>query len=122
MAHDNSISDAKLEELIAWAESDDPQDIERSQLWRQSGGYNVSTKEQDTLVDIARSVPGVIGAGRVGAGLGGSIIALVREAQAPILIQTLAEQYYKPRREPVAAEIVKPVGGSGVLELTNKTE
>ncbi|MCK4849771.1 MAG: hypothetical protein KAT11_00395, partial [Phycisphaerae bacterium] len=51
LAHDNSISDAQLDGLIAACNSNDPVKVERSRLWRQPGGYNVSTKEQDALVD-----------------------------------------------------------------------
>ncbi len=117
IGHDNSISDAQLDGLIAACNSNDPAKVEGSRLWRQPGGYNVSTREQDALVDIARKVPGVLGSELVGAGLGGAIIAIVQAEQAQELIEALAEQYYRPRGQAVAAEVVKPVGGSGVLEL-----
>lgn len=120
---DNSISDAKLDELISAAESDDARTAESWRLWRQPGGYDVSTPEQDALVDIARTVPGVLAAGLVGAGLGGSIIALVEQDRAQGVIEAFAEEYYEPRGQAVAAEVVCPVGGSGVIDLrhSNKT-
>ena len=114
---DNSMPDDTLDKLIADAESDDPQAVERARLWRQPGGYDVSCPEQDALVDIARTVPGVIGAGLVGAGLGGSIIALVRSEQAQDVVRAFDEQYYQPRGLPLASQIVVPVGGAGLIHL-----
>ena len=65
----------------------------------------------DTLVDIALATPGVVGAGLVGAGMGGCIVAAVESGQVRRLIENMAEQYYGPRNLPVAAEEVTPVGG-----------
>jgi hypothetical protein len=118
--NDNSLSDSRLDSLIADAESGDPERVERARLWRQPGGYDCSCEELDTLVDIARSVPGVLGARLVGAGLGGSIVVLVEERQARAVIDRLAEQYYTPRGQKPAAEIVKPVAGSGILDIIPK--
>jgi len=115
--YDNSLSDAALDALIADAESGDPGRIERARLWRQPGGYGVSTPEQDTLVDIALGLPGVAGAGLVGAGLGGTIIALVEEQQAEATIDAMAKGFYAPRGLPVAAEVARPVGGAAVLSI-----
>jgi len=117
--NDNSIPDAKLDRLIADAESQDPQRRERARLWRQPGGYDVSTEEQDILVDIARRVPGVVGAGLVGAGLGGCVIALVTQEAADAVISAMTRGYYEPRGLPVAAEVVEPVDGSGIVEIAS---
>jgi len=114
---DNSYPDARMDALIADAESGDPARVERARLWRQPGGYDVSVPEIDILVDIALDAPGVIGAGLVGAGLGGSMIALVEEAHADELVERMAEDYYRPRDLPVKAEIVAPVGGAGVMDV-----
>ena len=85
--------------------------MSRAGLWRQGGGYNVSLPEIDMLVDIALTSPGVLGAGLVGAGMGGSIVAVVEEKHARQLIKNMAEQYYRPRNQPIQAEIVRPTGG-----------
>lgn len=119
-ANDNSLPDAKLDGLIADAESGDPERVERARLWRQPGGYDVSTEEQDTLVDIARQTPGVVGAGLVGAGLGGSVIAIVEQQRAQAVVDAMARQYYGPRGLPEAAEVVQPEEGAGVLEITQE--
>ncbi|MDI6775414.1 MAG: galactokinase family protein [Verrucomicrobiota bacterium] len=114
---DNRYPDARLAGLIADLRSGDPARVARAQLWRQPGGYDVSVPEVDELVDLSLSAPGVAGAERVGAGLGGSIVALVEEERAGDLIERLAERYYRPRGLPVCAEIVAPVGGAGVIDV-----
>jgi len=55
--------------------------------------YEVSTTELDALVDIARDLPGCIGARLTGAGFGGCTINLVEESQADQFIQGLTEKY-----------------------------
>lgn len=58
--------------------------------------YEVSCEELDIAVDIAAGVPGVFGARMIGAGFGGSVLALVREEAMGALKATLAIEY--PRR------------------------
>jgi galactokinase len=113
--YDNAVSDSMLDSLIADAESDDPARTERARLWRQPGGYGASIEELDVLVDLALATEGVMGAGLVGAGLGGSIVAVVAKAQAGALIERLARDYYATRGLEPAARVVSPVGGAGVL-------
>ena len=108
---DNSFPDARLDALISDIESGNPQRMSRAQLWRQGGGYNVSLPELDMLVDIALATPGVIGAGLVGAGMGGCVQVCVEDEHARQVIENLAELYYQPRNLPVEAEVVTPVGG-----------
>jgi N-acetylgalactosamine kinase len=108
---DNSYPDERIDALIGDLESGDPDRIRRAGLWRQSGGYNVSLREIDMLVDIAMASPGVVGAGLVGAGMGGCIAAVVEKEHARQVIENMAEQYYRPRSLPVEADIVTPVGG-----------
>ena len=114
---DNSYPDKRIDALIADLESGDPARQERARLWRQPGGYDVSTEELDILVDIVRASPGVVGAGLVGAGLGGSIVAVVEHKHANCLVGNLASHYYRPRNLNPAASIVRPVAGAGVLEI-----
>ena len=107
----NSYPDSRIDALISDLESGDSHRISRAELWRQGGGYNVSLPEIDMLVDIALASPGVLGAGLVGAGMGGCIVAVVEDKHARLLIKNMAEQYYHPRNLPVKAEIIIPVGG-----------
>jgi N-acetylgalactosamine kinase len=114
---DNSYPDERVDALIGDLESGDAGRVSRAELWRQGGGYNVSLPELDMLVDIALATEGVIGAGLVGAGMGGCIVVVVEDKHARQLIQNLAEQYYQPRNLSVAAEIITPVGGLCTMEI-----
>uniref|UniRef100_K3WW23 Galactokinase n=1 Tax=Globisporangium ultimum (strain ATCC 200006 / CBS 805.95 / DAOM BR144) TaxID=431595 RepID=K3WW23_GLOUD len=55
--------------------------------------YQVSTPQLDTLVDIARQIPGVYGARMTGGGFGGCIIVLLRRENAAELLDKLDEGY-----------------------------
>ena len=112
---DNRIRDGVIHDLIADAQSGEPERVERSRLWRQPGGYDCSCEGIDVLVDVAREVPGVVGARLVGAGLGGSMVAVVEDDRTRDVIGRMAEEYYRPRGLPVAVEVVQPVGGCGIL-------
>ncbi len=114
---DNSYPDARIDDLISDLKSGDPRRMGRARLWRQGGGYNVSLTEIDMLVDIALASPGVLGAGLVGAGMGGSIVAVVEDKHAGQLIENMAEQYYRPRKQSVQAEIITPVGGLCTIDV-----
>ena len=113
---DNSYPDDRIDALIGDLESGDPERMNRAELWRQGGGYNVSLSEIDTLVDIALATEGVVGAGLVGAGMGGCIVAVVEDEHARRLIENMTEQYYRPRNLPVEAEIITPVGGMCTMD------
>jgi galactokinase len=63
------------------------------------------------LVDIALATPGCLGAGLVGAGMGGSVVAVVEDKYAQKLIKNLNEKYYHPYNLSAAVEIITPVGG-----------
>jgi N-acetylgalactosamine kinase len=114
---DNSYSDERIEALINDLESGDAGHMSRAELWHQGGGYNVSLPEIDTLVDIALATEGVVGAGLVGAGMGGCIVVVVGDKHAPQLIENLAVKYYQPRNLPVTAEVITPVGGLCTLDV-----
>jgi N-acetylgalactosamine kinase len=108
---DNSYPDERIDALINDLESGDAGRVSRAELWRQGGGYNASLPELDMLVDVALETEGVVGAGLVGAGMGGCIVAVVESEHARQLIENMAEKYYRPRNLPVKAEIITPVGG-----------
>jgi galactokinase len=55
--------------------------------------YEVSTPELDSLVEIARGLPGIYGARLTGAGFGGCTVNLVEESQAGSFIQCLQALY-----------------------------
>ncbi len=115
--NDNTYPNERIDALISDLESGDPQRMSRARLWRQGGGYNVSLPELDMLVDIALATPGVVGAGLVGAGMGGSIVVVVKDECAQQVVENLANQYYRPRNLKVAAEVVTPVGGLCTIDV-----
>jgi galactokinase len=55
--------------------------------------YEVSCAELDALVDIARAVPGVLGARMTGGGFGGCIVALCQASAVEPLAAAIAAQY-----------------------------
>ena len=114
---DNSYPDQRIDALISELESGDKRRMAQARLWRQGGGYNVSLPAIDMLVDIALATPGCLGAGLVGAGMGGSIVAVVEDKHAQQLIENMADQYYHPHNLPPAAEIINPVGGLCTMDI-----
>ena len=114
---DNSYPAERIDALISDLKSGDNRRINLARLWRQGGGYNVSLPEIDMLVDIALETPGCLGAGLVGAGMGGSIVAVVEDKHAQQLIENMAEQFYRPRNLPPGAEIINPVGGLCTMDV-----
>jgi len=113
---DHGLDDAAVERL-AEAAATGGERGEAAALWRQPGGYDASCPELDELVDIARAQPGVLGAGLVGAGLGGAIAVLCREEAIGGLEAALIERYYAPRGLDPAVETCVPVEGAGVLDV-----
>ena len=57
--------------------------------------YEVSIPDLDSLVDIARGLPGIYGARLTGAGFGGCTVNLIEEKEADAFIQGLQEGYHK---------------------------
>ena len=56
--------------------------------------YEVSLPELDSLVEIARGLPGIFGARLTGAGFGGCTVNLVEEKQVGSFIQGLKAGYH----------------------------
>ncbi|MCK4602326.1 MAG: hypothetical protein KAU28_07655, partial [Phycisphaerae bacterium] len=111
------LDDAELDRLAAEVRDAEPPRREKARLYAQPGGYDASCEELDEMVDLALASPGVLGAGLVGAGLGGSIVILARKGCAEAVIAAMADGYYRPRSLPVMAQLCPPVGGSGILDV-----
>ena len=62
----------------------------------QPGDYACSTPEIDAMVDIALEA-GAVGAQVSGAGLGGSMMALIEAAREDDLVRAMRREYYTPR-------------------------
>lgn len=87
-------------------------------LWKTHAGlrdeYEVSSVELDTLVEIARKVPGVLGARMLGGGFGGCTINLVRSEVVETLRYVVNKEY--PARTgglEASIYISKAAGGPG---------
>lgn len=77
--------------------------------------YEVSCRELDILVDIARGVPGVIGARMIGGGFGGCTLTLVEAQHAENLRSQLHLNYVQKTGQEPATYICEFGGAGGVL-------
>lgn len=96
-------------------------DLERvgELLWQTHAGlrndYEVSCLELDTLVDLAASVPGVLGARMMGGGFGGCTVNLVRDEAVEQLTQVVEEQYPLRTNLQATIDICRAAGGPGSM-------
>jgi len=75
--------------------------------------YEVSSPALDAMVEIARSVPGVVAARMTGPGFGGCTVNLVHDAAVPDFERVVAAEY--PRRTGLTPHVypVSIVAGAG---------
>ena len=111
-------SNAYLLDLMADLESGEPERVLAAQLHMQPGAYACSTPELDLIVDVALRTEGVVGAQMAGAGLGGGVMALVRDECVGKLESALNLRYYEPRGLEPAVLACIPIAGSGVLNVS----
>ena len=81
-------------------------------LWRECGSYMCSTERIDEMCDILNGTDGVCGSSIVGAGLGGSVIALAEAGSADAAIAALNTGYYDKYDLPHCANVFRPGAGS----------
>ena len=79
-----------------------------------SADYEVSCPELDALVDVASSIPGVIGARLTGAGFGGNTINLVEAERAEACRDAIVERYARRTGHRTTALVVRPSAGLSV--------
>lgn len=88
-------------------------------LWQTHAGlrdeYEVSCAELDTLVELARAVPGVLGGRMMGGGFGGCTVNLVRDEAVEALKQLVAEQYPIRTGHQAHIYICQAAGGPGFV-------
>ncbi|MGH2480968.1 MAG: galactokinase, partial [Ktedonobacteraceae bacterium] len=86
-------------------------------LWQTHAGlrdeYEVSCMELDTLVELARSVHGVLGGRMMGGGFGGCTVNLVRDEAVEALTQIVEEQYPARTGRQASLDICRAAGGPG---------
>ena len=81
--------------------------------------YEVSCRELDVLVQIARTAPGVLGARMMGGGFGGCTINLVAVEQVAAFVQQATAEYHRILALPLETYITTIVAGVGPLEMLN---
>lgn len=104
------LSDGFLEQSLQAVESGEPR-----ALRHEPGFYGASIWELDRLVDLSHGVPGVLGAGLMGAGGGGYVLILARKGVLPQLRETLTREYYTPLEKEPDIEAWHPAGPAGRL-------
>ncbi len=88
---------------------------ERRRLEEVPGGYRCSVPELDIMVDLMKELPFVIGARLTGAGLGGSMVVLVKRGKEEEVKRVLQEKYYSPRNlKPLIVEGI-PISGASFM-------
>ena len=79
--------------------------------------YEVSCRELDVLVQIAKAAPGVLGARMMGGGFGGCTINLVAAEQAPAFVLQATTEYHRILALPLETYTTTIVAGVGPLEV-----
>lgn len=91
----------------------------RPYLRHQSGFYGASIPELDRMVDAVSPLPGVLGAGLMGAGGGGCILLLTRaeESTTAAVVAALDQHYYQPLGKPREVEPWVPSPPAGEIDF-----
>jgi galactokinase len=76
--------------------------------------YEVSCKELDILVDLARRAPGIVGARMTGAGFGGCTVNLVESAAVQEFCDSVRPAYLKETGIQCPVYVCLPSAGAGV--------
>ena len=79
--------------------------------------YQVSCKELDILVELARSVNGTIGSRMTGAGFGGCTVSLVKDSAVETFRQVIVEKYKEQKSKTEDVYISKAEDGARVETL-----
>jgi len=77
--------------------------------------YQVSCRELDLLVEIARDVPGVVGARMIGGGFGGCTLSLVEAEHVENLLDRLRLNYVQSTGKEPATYICEFGGAGGMV-------
>lgn len=103
----DELQDASLLQLLSRPEPPPFRDL--------AGFYGASIVELDTIVDLLRDSPGVLGAGLMGAGGGGYVVALLEAGYSGVVTEALEAAYYGPNSRIPDVEPWLPMSGAGRL-------
>lgn len=112
-----SATDSFLRCCIEDLQSENPNRVLRAQIELQPGRFGPGAAEIDRIVDVAQSVPGVVGAQLSGAGAGGCAMVLVKADAMHPLRRELRRRFFKPRHFPEQTHLCGFVERAGVLEI-----
>jgi galactokinase len=79
--------------------------------------YQVSRAELDTLVTIARSIPGCVGSRLTGAGFGGCTVSLVHTGSVDTFVQTISSEYARQTGLTPQTYVSRAGAGAGIVEV-----
>ncbi len=79
--------------------------------------FQVSCRELDDLVAVARALPGCLGSRMTGAGFGGCTVSLVRDAAVKRFVRALTTGYRAKHDLPAAVYVTSAAAGAGRLSL-----
>jgi len=78
--------------------------------------FENSCKELDDVVNVARKIPGVLGARLSGGGFGGSVVVLVHPRDAETASIALANAYASKFGKPCDVSVIKPSAGAHIVK------
>lgn len=78
--------------------------------------FENSCKELDDVVDIAKNVPGVLGARLSGGGFGGSVVVLVHPRDAELAAGAISLVYKKLYDKPCEVSVIHPSAGAHLVK------
>lgn len=80
--------------------------------------YEVSTPELDTLVEIAKSLPGVYGSRMTGGGFGGCTVTLCQSSEKDNIMREMAKQYKEQTGLECTIFATKPGQGAHIIDTS----
>ncbi len=87
------------------------------------GDYEVSCRELDLLVDLARDIGpsgGVIGSRMTGGGFGGCTVSLVETGKVEAVTKHLLDRYHDKTNIAASALVSRPARGAHVIRIDNQ--
>ena len=76
--------------------------------------FEVSSRELDLMVEVARQAPGCLGARMTGAGFGGATVNLVRAAEVQAFVETVTAGYQERTGLKPEITVTKAAAGAGI--------